>query len=396
VLLHAGRALVEGRIVADCTVRIVDDVIAEVRQGVPAPADADAVVVVVEGVLAPGFIDLHVHALDGAGLLDADTADAPGLGEALVRRGVTGFLATTVTAPIDRLEAVLAKLPTVDEAVGARFLGAHLEGPWLSGARPGAQPARHLTPPTVDGFERLLAAGPLAMLTLAPELPGALEVVRAAAASGVVVAMGHSDAGYDEARHAMEAGARHVTHCFNAMSPMHHRQPGLAGAALDLPGLTVEAIADGAHLHPAVVRLMWRARGPESMCLVSDAVDIGDRAGQLLRGADGALRRDDGVLAGTGMGLDTAVRNVVGWGIPLADALVMASTTPATVLGRADLGRLAEGAKADVVVLDADLSVHTVVVAGLTAHERDRSRAGTRRVAPTSQHDDHVREQGER
>ena len=368
MLLHAARALVDGRIVTDCAVRISDDVIAEVRHGVPAPADAD---VVVDGVLAPGFIDLHVHALDGAGVLDADTADARGLGRALVRRGVTGFLATTVTAAIDRLEAVLAKLPAVDEVAGARLLGAHLEGPWLSGQRPGAQPVQHLAAPTVDGLERLLAAGPVAMLTLAPELPGALDVVRAATAAGVVVAMGHSDAGYDEARAAVDAGVRHVTHCFNAMSPLHHRQPGLAGAALDLPGLTIEAIADGAHLHPALVRLMWRARGAQGVCLVSDAVDLGDGV-QLQRGPDGALRRDDGVLAGTGMGLDTAVRNAVSWGIPLADALVMASTTPATVLGRDDLGRLAAGARADIVALDGDLSVHTVVVAGRIAHRRDQ------------------------
>jgi N-acetylglucosamine-6-phosphate deacetylase len=158
------------------------------------------------------------------------------------------------------------------------------------------------------------------------------------------------------------------------MSPLHHRQPGLAGAALDLPGITAEAIADGAHLHPAVVRLMWRARGARGMCLVSDAVDLGgadlgNARAPLTRGADGALRRDDGVLAGTGMGLDTAVRNAVSWGIPLADALTMASTTPARVLGRDDLGRLAEGAKADVVLLDADLSVHTVVVAGRIAYQ---------------------------
>ena len=369
VLLHASGALVDGRLVEECTVTVTDGFISDVRTGVPAPSNAD--VAVEGGVLAPGFIDLHVHALDGAGMLAPDTADVAGLGRALVRRGVTSFAPTTVASPIDALARILATLPAVDQVVGARFLGAHLEGPWLSARRPGAQPLDHLVAPDVDELRRLLAAGAVAMVTVAPELPGGLELIKTARAAGVVVALGHSDATYDEARAGVAAGARHVTHCFNAMSPLHHRDPGMAGAALDLPGLTVEAIADGAHLHPAVVRLLWRSRGPAEICLVSDAVDFGGSE-RLQRGADGALRRPDGVLAGSGIGLDSAVRNVVGWGIPLADALTMASTTPARTLGRDDIGRISVGAAADLVLLDRDLSVHTVVVAGTVAHQTSR------------------------
>ena len=366
VQLHASRALVDGRLVEDCTVTVTDGFITDVGTGQPSPNGAD--VVVDGGVLAPGFIDLHVHALDGAGVLAPDVADAAGLGRALARRGVTAFAPTTVTSPVPALIQILAGLPAADTVIGARFLGAHLEGPWLSPARPGAQPREHLAAPDVESLARLLDAGAVAMVTIAGELPGALPVITAASDAGVVVGLGHTDATYDEVRAAVDAGARHVTHCFNAMSPLHHREPGMAGAALELPGLTVEAIADGAHLHPAVVRLLWRARGAREICLVSDAVDLGDGEG-LQRGPDGALRRPDGVLAGSGIGLDSAVRNAVAWGIPLADALTMASTTPADALGRRDIGRLAVGTAADLVLLDRDLAVHTVVVAGQVVHQ---------------------------
>lgn len=365
MLLHASHALVEGRLVNDCTVTVDDGFVSDVSSGVATPSAAD--IVVDGGVIAPGFVDVHVHALDGAGMLSADTADVVGLGRALVRRGVTGFAPTTITSPIDELAKVLSTLPALGDVVGARFLGAHLEGPWLSPERPGAQPRDHLVAPEVDALHRLLEAGAVAMVTIAPELPGALEVIAAAREAGVVVALGHSDATYDETQAAVEAGARHVTHCFNAMAPLHQRDPGIAGAALDLPGLTVEAIGDGVHLHPAVVRLLWRTRGANEICLVSDAVDFGSVNG-LQRGPDGALRRPDGVLAGSAIGLDSAVRNAVSWGIPLAAALTMASTAPARALARDDIGRLAVGAAADLVVLDRDLNVHTVVVAGRVAH----------------------------
>lgn len=361
-VLHAGRALVDGVLVDDCTVTVEDGIIADVRVAATPPSGPD-VLVSTNGILAPGLIDVHVHALDGAGMLDADAVDVAGLGRALARRGVTGFLATTVTSPVDALERALANVPPVGTVDGARCLGVHLEGPWLSSARPGAQPVQHLVAPDLTDLDRLLAAGPVAMVTIAPELPGATDVVRAASARGVVVALGHSDATYDDACAAVAAGARHVTHCFNAMSPLHHRRPGLAGAALDLDDLTVEAIGDGVHLHPAVLRLMWRARGARRVCLVSDAVDLGGDTG-LSPSPDGALRRADGVLAGSAIALDRAVRNAVSWGIPLSDALTMASTTPASVLRRDDLGRIAVGARADLVVFDADLQVRTVIVDG--------------------------------
>jgi N-acetylglucosamine-6-phosphate deacetylase len=322
-----------------------------------APADAD-VIDVPGGVIAPGFVDLHVHAVAGHGVIRTDALDPVGMARALAARGVTSFLATTVAAPEPDLLAAVRAVNAVPEDGGARCLGVHLEGPWLSPERPGAQPSEHLTSPDAALLDRLRAGGPIAMVTLAPELPGAVETIRAATRAGVIVAVGHSSATFEQALAAVGAGARHVTHAFNAMHGLHHREPGLIGAALDLPELSVEVIADGVHVHPAVVRLLWRACGPRRLCLVSDAVEL-DAAG-----SGAAVRRPDGVLAGSRIGLDAAVRHVVDWGIPLSDALTMAATTPARVLGRADLGELRVGAAADAVILDEQLDVAATVVGG--------------------------------
>jgi len=179
------------------------------------------------------------------------------------------------------------------------------------------------------------------------------------------VSLGHTGVDYDAALAAFDAGARHVTHCFNAMRPLHHRDPGLVGAALDRPDVTVEVIADGVHLHPAVVRLLWRAAGRDRVCLVSDAVELDLPEAR----SDGtATRRPDGTLAGSRTGLDAMVRNLVSWGVPLADALTMASVTPARVLGRR--GAIEQGAPADLVALDADLQVVGTMVDGAVVWQR--------------------------
>lgn len=341
MLLRGRRVLLDGRLVADTDVRVVDGEVVSVTPAGTEPAE-------VVDLIAPGFVDVHVHALDGCGVL-GDT-DVRGLGAALARRGVTSYLATTASAPLDHLLAVLGAA----DAPGC--LGVHLEGPWLSPLRAGAQPVEHLCLPSLTDLRTLLAAGPVRVLTLAPELDGAFDVIRAARDAGVVVSLGHSDATYAEALEAVGAGASHVTHCFNAMSGLHHRAPGLVGAAFDSSDLTVEVIADGVHVHPAAVRALVAAAGPDRVCLVSDAVD-------LAVGGD-AARLEDGTLAGSVSGLDTSVRNAVAWGIPLADVLTMASTTPARVAGRPDLGRIAVGAPADLVLLDDALQVLQVLRAG--------------------------------
>jgi N-acetylglucosamine-6-phosphate deacetylase len=349
LLVRAGSALLGGAL-RPASLLLADGVVGEVD-----PRDVPTEVEVLDcAVLSPGFVDLHVHALDGAGTIGPPYG--PGLSTALARRGVTSFLATTVAAPVAELLPLLAPVA----AAGARCAGVHLEGPWLSSSHAGAQPPDALAPPSLADLELLLAAGPPRLLTLAPELPGAEEVVARAVAAGVVVALGHSGATYAQAVEAVRWGARHVTHCFNAMSGLHQREPGLGGAALDLPEVTVELIADGVHVHPAAARLVWRACGAERVCLVSDAVDLA------LPGAD-AARLADGTLAGSRMGLDQAVRNLVAWGVPLRDALTMAAVTPGRVLG---LPALDVGAPADLVLLSEDLDVVATVVGGSVVWQR--------------------------
>lgn len=355
VLLQVARALLPAGL-QPAQVLLRDGVVAAVGPVVEAPG----VAVVEVDVLSPGFVDLHVHAVDGCGAV-GPAPDVAGMARALARHGVTSFLATTVTSPVEELLELLA----VRVDGGARLAGLHLEGPWLSPEHVGAQPPEALASPSLPDLERLIAAGPPVLLTLAPELPGGLEVVARAVAAGVLVSLGHSAATYDETLAAVAAGARHVTHCFNAMRPLHHREPGLVGAALDLADVTVEVIADGVHLHPATVRLVWRAAGPARVCLVSDAVEL-DLPGARPDGA--ATRRADGTLAGSRTGLDAMVRNLVGWGVPLGDALTMASTTPSRVLGRP--GTIEVGAPADLVALDDDLQVVRTTVDGVVVWQR--------------------------
>ena len=207
-----------------------------------------------------------------------------------------------------------------------------------------------------------MTCGPVRCVTVAPDLPGALELVRFLAGRGVRVSLGHSTASYAQALQAVDAGATGVTHCFNAMSQLSSREPGLVGAAMTRPELLVEVIADGVHVHPASVRALYDAKGPEGIALVSDGVD-GCAGSDVLRRDGDVLRLADGTLAGSALTLSAAVRNVVGWGIPLADALAMASSTPARALGL-DVG-LTPGNRADVVVLDEDLRVRMVLVGGV-------------------------------
>ena len=309
-------------------------------------------------IVAPGFVDLHVHA-SGGHPAQGPRADLPAMAGSLVRGGVTSFLATGITASLVELDA-LVRAPAPSS--GARCLGVHLEGPWLSPEAAGAQPREHLRPPSVAEATALCDAGPVRLVTVAPELPGALDLVRALAERGVRVSLGHSTATYEQAVEGVEAGATGVTHCFNAMSPLTSREPGLVGAALTLPGLVVEVIADGIHVHPGSVRALHAARGAAGVALVSDCVD-GCAPADVLRPDGAVLRLPDGTLAGSALCLADAVRNVVSWGIPLADALAMASTTPASALGL-DVS-LRPGGRADVVVLDEDLRVRHVLVAGV-------------------------------
>lgn len=308
--------------------------------------------------LAPGLVDLHVHASDGHPAQGPD-ADLEALAASLARQGTTSFLATAFAAPLEELRAlVTAARPTI----GARCLGVHLEGPWLAPSAAGAQPPAALRLPALTEAAALLEGGDVRVVTLAPELPGALELVTELVSRGVRVSLGHSAATYDEAAVALSAGASGITHCFNAMSQLTARDPGLVGAALTWPGLTVEVIADGVHVHPTCFQTLYAARGPQGVALVSDCVDGCAPAAELVR--DGSvLRLPDGTLAGSALSLLEAVRRVVSWGVRLEDALAMASTTPAAALGH-DVS-LRPGGPADLLVLDPELRLRHVFVRGV-------------------------------
>ena len=321
------------------------------------------------GVAVPGFVDLQVNGFGGVDFLSADGDGYRRAGEALARTGVTAFQPTFITSPEDELEAALREVPPEDGT--PRVLGAHLEGPFIAADRLGTHPSDSRRDPDVELLERLLAAGRVAHVTLAPELPGAIELVDLLRSRGITVAFGHSSATADEARRGFAHGARTMTHLFNAMRPFEPREPGLAGAALVCPEVLVQVILDGVHLADDTARLVWQA-APGRVALVSDAIagaGVGDGTyrigGILVEVRDGIARREDGVLAGSTLTMIEAVRNLVALGAPLAGALAAASEVPARIAGRDDLGKLEPGATADVVVLDDCLEVERVLVAGV-------------------------------
>lgn len=318
--------------------------------------------------LLPGFVDLHVHGGDGADVMDGASGIAA-VASFHARHGTTSLCPTTVTRPVAELEAVVAAAASLpDDATRARLLGVHLEGPFIAESKRGAQPD-HVQAPDLEVLERLLNAGPVSVVTLAPEIPGALSLVRALKARGVRASLGHSACDYASASAAFDAGAGGVTHLYNAMSGTHHRDPGLAAAALDRGDLIHELILDGQHVHAALFRLAHRA---VRLALVSDAIratGLGDGpselGGQVIHVEGGRATLPGGVLAGSVLTLDCALANAVEAGLSVAEASALLSANPADALGRTDVGRLVPGAFADVVELDADLSVVRVFRGGV-------------------------------
>ena len=321
-----------------------------------------------KGVASPGFIDLQVNGLCGVDFLEADAEGYRVARGALLEAGVTAFLPTFITAPEERLVAALEELPRDSQL--PRLLGAHLEGPFLAPTRLGAHPAAARRDPDPALLERLLDAGPVRLVTLAPELPGADDLIALLHRRGVTVSCGHTDADAQQAGQAFDRGVRTVTHLFNAMRPFDHRDPGIAGVALAREDVVVQVILDGAHLAPDTAKLIWQVAGGR-VALVTDSMagagldDGAHRLGGIdVQVADGVSRRRDGALAGSSLTMIQAVRNLVSLGVPLAHALEAATAVPARVIGLADTGGLVSGAPADIVVLDDNLGIDRVLVGG--------------------------------
>jgi N-acetylglucosamine-6-phosphate deacetylase len=314
-----------------------------------------------DALLAPGFVDLQVNGMGGVDFATSPAEDIVGAVDALVARGTTGLLLTICSAPLPAYAGMLATAARVRAQRPGAVLGVHLEGPFL-GAAPGAHPIEVLRPVDLDFVGRVLDEFDdlVRVVTLAPEADPGFAATRLLAERGVVVALGHSTVDLHGARSAADAGARMVTHLFNGMSPMHHRAPGLAGAAFDDERLVPSVIADFVHVHPALVRLALRAR-PDAV-VVTDAVAT---AGDVVE-RDGAAYLADGTLAGSVLTMDRAVQNIASTGISDAAAVRYATANPARVLGATDRGRVTPGARADLVALDPEtLAVRSVWVAGV-------------------------------
>ena len=320
------------------------------------------------GIAAPGFVDLQVNGFGGVDFLDADAEGHRRAAEALLETGVTAYAPTLITAPEDELVAALREVPPATD--GARILGVHLEGPFLAPTRLGTHPAGARRDPDVALLERLLAAGPIVLVTLAPELAGAEALIDLLLLRGVTVSCGHTNATVEEANAAFDRGVATVTHLFNAMRPFRHRDPGIAGAALVREDVVVQIILDGIHLAPETACVVWRA-AEGRVALVTDAVaGAGTTDGSSSLGGfevairDGVVVGPDGVLAGSALTMIEAVRNLHALGVSLVDAVGAATRIPAAVLRRGDIGRIEHGARADLVVLDESLEIERVLVGG--------------------------------
>jgi len=320
------------------------------------------------GVAVPGFVDLQVNGFAGVDLMGADADGYRRAGEALLETGVTAYLPTFISAPEEDLLAALGNVPQAPD--GPRVLGVHLEGPFLATTRLGIHPPEARRDPDPALLERLLGAGPVRLMTLAPELPGADELIDLLLLRGVAVSCGHTDATVEEATRAFDRGVRSVTHLFNAMRPFRHRDPGLAGAALARDDVVVQIILDGVHLAEETARVVWQSAAGR-VALVTDAIaGAGMPDGAYFLGGleigvrDGVARGNGDILAGSALTMIEAVRNVHELGIPLSEAVAAATAVPARVLAEPALGRLDVDLPADLVVLDDNLEIERVCVGG--------------------------------
>jgi N-acetylglucosamine-6-phosphate deacetylase len=386
-VIHASRVLTPDEEITDGIIVVEGSRITGVghRDTMRLPAGASDYVAAGLTVV-PGFIDLHLHGAGGHDVMEGNQRALDRIASVVARHGTTSFVATTVTAPIDEtchsLEALARYIrghengDEIDPSSRpvAEILGIHLEGPFISRARRGVHPAEAIAKPSIELLDRLLGAADelVRILTLAPELPGAIDLIAHAVSRKIVVALGHTDADYEQARRAIQAGARHAVHFYNAMRPFTHRDPGVVGAILTDPEVTAEVIADLVHVAGPAIQVLIGTKGLDTVLLVSDGIAATGMAdGRYRLGnfevtvENGVARNQEGKLAGSTLTLDRALRHVVALGLPLSDALRMATVLPARRLGLAGKkGIIAVGADADLVALTPELRVAGVMTRG--------------------------------
>ncbi|HLW82710.1 MAG TPA: N-acetylglucosamine-6-phosphate deacetylase [Candidatus Acidoferrales bacterium] len=382
-IIHAGRALTPLQEIPDAAVVFEDGHISSIgpRAGLTAPPGAKEISAR-NTTIVPGFVDVHIHGAGGHDFMSSSDQAMSTVASTVVRRGTTSAIATTVTAPPDEtrrcLEGIsrfIASGANRSPNAAAEIIGIHMEGPFISSVRRGVHPPGAIAKPSVTLLDRYLeaAAGTVKILTLAPELPGALDLVERAYAKGLVVALGHTDATYEQAHTAIFRGARHAVHVFNAMRPFSHRETGVLGAVLTDSSVTAEIIADGVHVDDPAIRLLLAAKGTDLVLLVSDgtaATGMPDGSYRLgtfdVTVTDGVCRNREGKLAGSTLTLDRAVQHMVRLGVPLIEAIRMATYNPARRVGMEKRkGVLSVGADADLVLLTPELKIANVFARGI-------------------------------
>jgi N-acetylglucosamine-6-phosphate deacetylase len=383
IVIHADRAFTPFEEISDAVVVLQGSKIAAVGQRGKVDLPRGGREINAGGrTIVPGFVDVHIHGAGGHDVMEGTSESLEIIAATVAAHGTTSLVATTVTASEKETSESVASIahfilktsqyPTRE--LSAEVLGIHFEGPFISPARRGVHPAKWIVPPSAELFAQLLreARGTAQILTLAPELPRALELIAAARQAGLVVSLGHTDATYEQAQAAIEAGASHAAHVFNAMRPFSHRGTGVIGAVLTSPKVSAELIADGVHVDGAAMRMLVELKTPERVILVSDgmsATGMPDGKYQLgmfeVKVSGGVARNAEGKLAGSTLTLDKALRNIVALGVPLSSALRMVTANPARQIGLgARKGVLAPGADADLVFLDDKLEVSGVMTRG--------------------------------
>ncbi|MFA5881499.1 MAG: N-acetylglucosamine-6-phosphate deacetylase [Eubacteriales bacterium] len=331
--------------------------------------------------ICPGFINLHVHGSGGVDVMDNSYHALDWMSRALAEGGTTSFLATTMSAPRQELLEVVRTIANTGlrGTKGAQVIGAHLEGPFLNPGKKGAHKEEDLRPPDINEFKEYIDAGngAVKMVTVAPELPDIIPVIKFARSRGVVVSLGHSVASIAQVDEAFAAGLSHVTHAFNAMGGLHHRDLGTTGAIMSMKQLTADVIPDGLHVHPSVIKILVQAKGIDRVCAITDCIRAGgmgngifEFGGRKVIVRDGAARLADGTISGSVISMAEAVKTIVEKvGLSLNEAVKMASANPAGILGLNSKGVLMPGKDADVVVLDRNFRVLMTIVAGKIVYQ---------------------------
>ncbi|MBE6448404.1 MAG: N-acetylglucosamine-6-phosphate deacetylase [Alphaproteobacteria bacterium] len=380
ICLHNATVLTGLSVMKRCAVYIKNDKIAEVynehRFNNKKFSSKVKIIDVNGAYILPGFIDTHIHGIGGFGADDADYKSILKMSEILPQYGVTSFIPTCCTAPEDIL---IKKIKSIIRAMGhekgAKILGIHLEGPFLSPERIGAQALNGISKVDLDLMGRLWKAskGNIINMTVAPELKGMRELALYCIKKGIVLQAGHTNATYDQMIEGMQANIMHITHLFDAMRPMHHREPGVVGAALIHPEISCEIIGDGVHVNPNLIHLLMKSKPLNQIVLITDALP----PAKTTLSPDSELyldkvfyRKKDNVINGSAISMLDGVQNLISYGIPLEKIIKMASTNPAQIMKQPDIGLILPGKKADLLVMDADLNIKHTIINGKIIKEK--------------------------